>query len=105
MIRRPDVVIVKDPTKPPTRDNIKQVVEMKFPPDPASNEQKDAYAEITQDDQKVVVLKATECDCNQQEQETKISTKELGWAATVAGAIMFIITRGKSRIPQTIPAY
>lgn len=27
MIRRPDVVIVKDPSKPPTQDNIKQVVE------------------------------------------------------------------------------
>lgn len=32
LIRRPDVVIVKDPSKPPTQDNIKQIVEMKFPP-------------------------------------------------------------------------
>ncbi|OBY88810.1 nuclease [Pseudomonas sp. AU11447] len=105
MIRRPDVVIVKDPSKPPTQDNIKQVVEMKFPPDPADKGQKDAYAEITGDEQKVVVLKSTECDCNQLEQETRVSTKELGWAAAAAGALMLIITRGRGRIPQIAPAY
>lgn len=30
MIRRPDVIIVQNPNRPPTQDNIKQVVEMKF---------------------------------------------------------------------------
>ncbi|WP_236086477.1 VRR-NUC domain-containing protein [Pseudomonas aeruginosa] len=34
MIRRPDLIIVQNPNRPPTQDNIKQVVEMKFPPAP-----------------------------------------------------------------------
>jgi type VI secretion system secreted protein VgrG len=31
--RAPDVVIVKDPSKPPTQDNIEEVIEVKFPTD------------------------------------------------------------------------
>jgi hypothetical protein len=30
MVRRPDAVIVNDPTQPPTQGNIKKVVEIKF---------------------------------------------------------------------------
>jgi type VI secretion system secreted protein VgrG len=42
-----DVVIVKDGTKPPTQDNIKRVIEVKFPPTPPmSREQKKAYDKI-----------------------------------------------------------
>jgi type VI secretion system secreted protein VgrG len=37
--RIPDVIIVKDPTKPPTQDNIKKVVEVKFPPDTLTADQ------------------------------------------------------------------
>lgn len=106
MIRRPDVVIVKDPTKPPTRDNIKQVVEMKFPPDPPDDVQTDNYTKITGDDKKVVLLHSTNCDCNQQDKESKVPVEQLGWAAAVAGTVLFIITRGKSGRPPLIsPAY
>ena len=38
-IRRPDIVIVHDATKPPTQENIKQIMEMKFPPDSLSEPQ------------------------------------------------------------------
>ena len=41
-IRRPDVVIVKDASKPPIQDNIKQIVEMKFPPDTLTEAQEQA---------------------------------------------------------------
>ena len=37
MSRRPDVVIVKDPNLPPTQDNIKHVVEIKFGTDTFEN--------------------------------------------------------------------
>lgn len=106
MIRRPDVVIVTDPSKPPTQDNIKQVVEMKFPPDPPNQGQADAYAVIAGNKKKVVQMSSTECDCSKPEQETKIPVEELGWAAAIASALMFLITQGRSPRPSLpVPAY
>ncbi|WP_437943183.1 type VI secretion system tip protein TssI/VgrG [Sorangium sp. So ce281] len=42
----PDVVVVKDGTKPPTQDNIKEVIEIKFPPDKLDREQRESYETI-----------------------------------------------------------
>lgn len=106
MIRRPDVVIVKDPNKPPTQDNIKQVVEMKFPPDQKNREQTEAYAAIAGDERKVVEMKSTECDCSQENQQSEVPVEQLGWAAAAASALMYILTRGRSpRPPLPAPAY
>lgn len=104
MIRRPDVVIVKDPNKPPTQDNIKQVVEMKFPPDQRNARQSDAYGVIAGGENKVVEMQSTECDCSQENQQSKVPVEELGWAAAIASGVMFILTRGRSPRPM-IPAY
>jgi VRR-NUC domain len=65
LIRRPDVVIVNDPSKPPTQDNIKQIVEMKFPPDEISERQARAYQAIAGDPKKLEALKPSDCDCDQ----------------------------------------
>jgi hypothetical protein len=56
MVHRPDVVVVNDPVKPPTQDNIKQVVEIKFPPDKLSQDQQDDYATIAGGENKLVVM-------------------------------------------------
>jgi type VI secretion system secreted protein VgrG len=37
--RVPDVIVVKDPSRPPTQDNIEKVIEVKFPGDDFSDEQ------------------------------------------------------------------
>lgn len=105
MIRRPDVVIVNDPTKPPTQDNIKQIVEMKFPPDGMSEKQAKAYQTIAGDQRKLVTLKPDNCDCDKPEPETSnIPVEELGWAATVAGWLAFALSRGRTPRPP-LPAY
>lgn len=104
MIRRPDVVIVQDPTKPPSQDNIKQVVEMKFPPDPHNETQVLAYEKIAGDERKVVEMKSTDCDCSQENQQSKVPVEQLGWAAAIASGVMLILTRGRSPRPM-IPAY
>jgi type VI secretion system secreted protein VgrG len=44
--RIPDVVVLMDGAKPPTQDNIKKVIEIKFPPDELSGDQRDAYPSI-----------------------------------------------------------
>lgn len=46
MVRRPDIVIVRDPTRSPTQDNIERVVEMKFVGDVWGDGQERAYRRI-----------------------------------------------------------
>lgn len=45
-IRRPDLVIVKDPSLPPEADNIERVIEYKFGSDPRNLNQNKAYRKI-----------------------------------------------------------
>jgi VRR-NUC domain len=101
-IRRPDVVIVKDPTKPPTQDNIKQIVEMKFPPDQISDKQKLAYEDIAGDPKKLKTLQPSDCNCDQSEPEApKVPSQEIGIVATLLSIILAVISRGKIRPPTS----
>ncbi len=59
--RRPDIVVVKDPTRPPTHANIKDVYEVKFPPDDWGPGQKKAYGRIAGKDP--ILLDPKECGC------------------------------------------
>ena len=62
MVRRPDVVIVKDTSKQPTQDNLRSVVEIKFPPDKLSPEQEADY-NIIAGDAGLTTLSPKECNC------------------------------------------
>lgn len=78
-IRRPDVVIVTNPSLPPTQDNLKNVVEIKFPPDNVDRKQQDAYERIAGDPDKVVTMRPSDCGCSsdadeQPESSTSTST-------------------------------
>ncbi|MCS3395416.1 VRR-NUC domain-containing protein [Burkholderia thailandensis] len=75
-IRRPDVVVVNDPSLPPTQDNLKSVVEVKFPGDTFSDMQRNAYERIAGDPAKVAVLGPEKCGCGNesQQQQTAPST-------------------------------
>ncbi len=102
--RRPDVVIVKDPTLPPTQDNIKQVVEIKFPGDKYAPGQRDDYVIIAGDETKFVPLKLEDCDCNESEPTApKIPVEQLGTAASILGIIYMIVT--KRPPPRGVPVY
>ena len=102
MIRRPDVVIVKDPNKPPVQENIKQVVEIKFPPDVMSDPQKEAYIQIAGSDDKLVEMGPADCDCNKPAPEpTTIPVEELGAAAAAARLLFLLLT--KRPLPGSVP--
>jgi type VI secretion system secreted protein VgrG len=58
----PDVVIVKDPNKPPTQDNIKRIVEIKFPGDKVGDDQMDQYKRIA-GEAPVEVWTLEDCNC------------------------------------------
>jgi hypothetical protein len=82
-IRRPDVVIVNDPSLPPTQDNIKSVVEIKFPPDRRDVKQQEAYARIAGDSSKVAVMQPSDCSCTDSENQqpapspSRVTTSDL----------------------------
>ncbi|MBO7930903.1 nuclease [Burkholderia pseudomallei] len=65
-VRRPDVVIVNDPSQPPVQSNIKAVVEMKFD-DGFGYGQEISYRRIAGDDSKYVSLKRADCPCDDEE--------------------------------------
>lgn len=100
--RRPDVVIVKDPKLPPTQDNIKQVVEMKFPDDEYRPRQREDYVVIAGDDSKMVPLELKDCDCDKREPDKpKVPVEQLGPAAAILGIIYMVVTKR----PPPVPAY
>jgi type VI secretion system secreted protein VgrG len=68
--KAPDVVLVIDPTRPPTQDNIKKVIEMKFPGDKTSQEQMVDYTEIA-GGAPVEVWTLERCGCGKDEPEPK----------------------------------
>lgn len=104
MVRRPDVVIVKDPAKPPTQDNIKQVVEIKFPPDKRNPRQAEAYTQIAGDENKLVFMGPEDCDCSQPEPSPpKMPVEQLGPAAGVARLLYMLITRRPAPTPVPVP--
>ena len=73
-MRRPDVVIVKDPRKPPTQDNIKQVVEIKFPNDDWGPRQEADYRTISGPG-KLAMLTPEVCACD--DPDRKQRTKQV----------------------------
>jgi hypothetical protein len=101
MVRRPDVVIVKDPTKPPIQDNIKHVVEIKFGTDVFDRDTKEDYTKIAGGEHKVKKLDVDECDCGNSKDgnATEVSTAG-AWAAAIAGTLLYVLSRGKTPKPR-----
>lgn len=64
-VRRPDIIIVKDPSKPPYQDNIDRIMEMKFKGDRWGRGQKIDYERIAGDDEKLKLMKeGGDCSCS-----------------------------------------
>ena len=64
-VRRPDAVIVNNPALPPTQDNLRSVVEVKFPPQTIDKEQQAADGRIAGSPDKATVMGPGDCDCSQ----------------------------------------
>lgn len=91
-VRRPDVVIVNDPTSSPTQDNIRMVVEIKFPNDDLGDGQLEAYIRIAGSFDKTVLLESSECDCNQVEDRER-KAEELDKYAVPASQALYTLLR------------
>lgn len=80
-VRRPDVVIVNDPSQPPVQSNIKKVVEMKFD-DTFGSGQKDAYIRIAGSRSKYAPLDRASCGCSDKQSETQSARSTQSHTAT-----------------------
>lgn len=88
----------------PTHDNIKQVVEMKFPDDPYRPGQREDYIRIAGGATKLVDLRIDDCDCSESEPEkSKVPVEELGKAAAIMRLLYVVITRRPP--PRGVPAF
>lgn len=106
LTRRPDVVIVSDPTKPPTQDNIKRVVEIKFAGDELRGNQMPDYQRIAGDKNKAVLLKSEECNCGESEkQKSEVPVEKITMAAAAAIAARIAIAIITRRPPPPVPAW
>ena len=90
--RIPDVVVVKDGSKPPTLDNIQKVYEMKFPGDkyddtrigPDKMTQQKAYKKIFQEKIDEDPMTAESCGCDDKDklrENASVLQKASEWAA------------------------
>ncbi|KVH77564.1 nuclease [Burkholderia ubonensis] len=66
--RRPDVVIVHDPSQPPVQSNLRAVIEMKFDDELRRGQAAD-YIRIAGDESKYVPLKRAQCGCPDEDAE------------------------------------
>ncbi|WP_437838429.1 type VI secretion system tip protein TssI/VgrG [Sorangium sp. So ce1153] len=88
--RIPDVVVVKDGTKPPTQDNIKEVIEIKFPPDELKREQEVAYETIA-GKAPFEVLGPDRCGCPRQKPQPQPQEITAGDVAEVAALTLLVV--------------
>lgn len=72
-IRRPDIVIVYDPMESPVQENIRQIVEVKFPGDFLKDGQERDYSRIAGSRKKLVVLEVGSCGCDSPERQPILS--------------------------------
>ena len=110
MVMRPDAIIVKDGTLPPVQDNIKAVVEIKFPPDSLSAEQRQGYTEIAGKDAELIELSPQICECpeKEKEKEKKPAPKPSPLEVTLLGlslaALILAAGAGEEASDPLIPA-
>jgi type VI secretion system secreted protein VgrG len=96
----PDVVVVKDGTRPPTQDNLKAVIEIKFPPDQMDKQQRESYRKIARE----VPLKELgpdECGCpGRRQQRTQAQDMTVqDWGEIVALTLLVLATVLDDAIP------
>lgn len=106
-VRRPDVVIVKDPSQPPTQDNIKQVVEIKFENDKWGPEQATDYSKISGPG-KLAELTPGKCSCDDPDRKKKTEKlKDEVLKEDVLEALDALANKGRggrrSRLPKKLP--
>jgi hypothetical protein len=94
VVRRPDVVIVNDGSSPPTQSNIKNIVEIKFPPQTKNIEQDEDYALIAGAPNKVVTMGPGDCDCSDDDGDESTVKAASGALSELGKSLRQLLNRG-----------
>ncbi len=88
-LRRPDIVIVRNPARPPEESNIAMIYELKFDEKP-DKEQIEAYRKIVNNDRlRVDLIEVKDCRCEKRNERVREVTREelMAWAAAMTAAL------------------
>lgn len=98
-IRVPDVVIVRDSSRPPTADNIERIVEMKFTESGFDEEQLFDYQRINPGVERMDGRNGTNCDCEEWERKGR----EIELQNSILLRLLLLLL-GRGRRPGQFPA-
>ncbi|TKD03207.1 bacteriophage T4 gp5 trimerisation domain-containing protein [Polyangium fumosum] len=90
----PDNVLVKDPSKPPTQDNIDRIIEVKFPPDDWWEGQQTAYERIAGDPTKVEKWgpdNPCHCSDRKEKEPVRVPATDVVGTAVIAALIVVLL--------------
>ncbi len=90
----PDLIIVKDPTKPPTQDNIEKIIEIKFPDDPWRRDQLTTHKKIAGGAPVEEWGVDKPCYCSDQKEKERVrvpATDAVLGAAVIAAVIVVLL--------------
>lgn len=88
-LRRPDIVVVRNPAMPPEENNISVIYEMKFD-ERVNRPQVQAYERIVLNDRnRVQTIEVKDCRCEQRKEKIRQMTHAelMAWAAAVSAAM------------------
>jgi type VI secretion system secreted protein VgrG len=92
--RAPDVIIVKDPSKPPTQDNLEEVIEVKFPGDNYREGQEAAYDKIA-GPARFETFDPERCGCpnrkQEQQEERRVTAEDVAEAVLLTLLVIVLI--------------
>jgi hypothetical protein len=108
-LRRPDIVVVLNPTQPPVESNIAMIYELKFDEKP-DEQQMRAYRRIVNDDRsRVDIIEVKDCRCEKRKERVREVTREelMAWAAAMMAALAATLAASKNgrRPPDLEPAH
>lgn len=100
-LRRPDIVIVRNPARPPVESNIAMIYELKFDEKP-NEQQMRAYRRIVNDDRgRVDLIEVKDCRCEKRNERVRAVTREelMAWAAAMTAALTAALAASKDGRP------
>jgi hypothetical protein len=103
-LRRPDIVVVRNPAMPPVESNIAMIYEMKFD-EPPNRRQLRVYQKIVNNDEtRVEVIEVKDCHCQKRRERMREVTREelMAWAAAMTAALAAAAASGGGKRPPDL---
>lgn len=107
-LKRPDIVVVRNPAQPPVESNIAMIYEMKFNEKPDKRQEEEYQKIVNGDENRVQTIEVKDCRCEKRNERIREVTKEelQAWAAAMTAALAAAATAGGGKRPPDLqPAH